>query len=165
MALLSVLKHICPKGHPLISNLQMKLEAFLLLKVSTAPSLPPSPPEISHVFCGPLRLLLRNPKHEFFRVFPYNSQLVHPSSTLTAKIPQILQEPSKKPPISKFFRHCLKSSFQQGIINFWNQGTFSTWTIHKFLYLEYFYITGGLHIFSSEMGSRWGSGALSSFQS
>jgi len=30
-------------------------------------------------------LLLRNPKHVFFRVFPYHSQLLHPLSTLTEK--------------------------------------------------------------------------------
>ncbi|KFO89082.1 hypothetical protein N320_02880, partial [Buceros rhinoceros silvestris] len=29
--------------------------------------------------------LLRNPKHVFCRVFPYHSQILHPSSTLTAK--------------------------------------------------------------------------------
>lgn len=40
----------------------------------------------------------------------------------------------------------------------WNQGTFSIQTIHRLLYLEYFYIAGGLDIFSSEMGSRRGSG-------
>ncbi|KFP12945.1 hypothetical protein Z169_09351, partial [Egretta garzetta] len=32
--------------------------------------------------------LLRNPKHVFFRVFLYHSQLLHPSSTLTAKYPK-----------------------------------------------------------------------------
>ncbi|KFV95600.1 hypothetical protein N327_03246, partial [Fulmarus glacialis] len=32
--------------------------------------------------------LLRNPKHVFFRAFPYHSQLLHPSSTLTAKYPK-----------------------------------------------------------------------------
>lgn len=76
-----------PKVIP-ISKLQMKLEALLLLKLSTVPRLPLSPPEISHVFCGTLRLLLRNPKHAFFRVFPCNSQLLHPCSTLTAKYPK-----------------------------------------------------------------------------
>lgn len=60
---------------------------------------------------------------------------------------------------SKFFRHCLKSSFYQSIISFQNQGTFGIQITHRLLCLEYFNIGGGLDIFSSEMGSRQGSGA------
>ncbi|KFQ77421.1 hypothetical protein N335_02533, partial [Phaethon lepturus] len=32
--------------------------------------------------------VLRNPKHVFFRVFPYHPQLLQPSSPLTAKYPK-----------------------------------------------------------------------------
>ncbi|KFW82169.1 hypothetical protein N305_02432, partial [Manacus vitellinus] len=32
--------------------------------------------------------ILRNPKLAFFRAFPYHSQLLHPSSTLTEKYPK-----------------------------------------------------------------------------
>lgn len=100
MALLSVLNHISPKGHPLISNLQTKLEAFLLLlKLSTVPILLPSPPETSHPFCG--HPFIEEPQTCLFQGISVSIPAPSPFLNIDCKIPQVLQEPSvflcKKP--------------------------------------------------------------------
>lgn len=92
MALLSVLNHISPKGNPLISNLQMKLEAFLLLlKLSTVPILLPSPPETSHPFCAPLSYIsIEKPKTCLFQGISISFPAPPPFLNIDCKIPQVL---------------------------------------------------------------------------
>lgn len=79
-----------PRGNPLIFNLHVKLENFwLLLDLSTEPMLPPLPSEKVILSMDPsVTLLLRNPKHLFFRVFPCHSNLLHPSPKLIVKYPK-----------------------------------------------------------------------------
>lgn len=90
MALLSVLNHTFPKGNPLIPNLQMKSEAFLLLvKFSTVAAIPPSPPETNHPSCGPLsHTFIEEPKTCLFQGISLSFPAPPPSSTLTAKYPR-----------------------------------------------------------------------------
>lgn len=178
MALLSVLNHISPKGNPLIPNLQMKSEAFLLLVIfSTVPAIPPSPPETSLSSCGPLsHTTIEEPKPGLFQ----GISLIIPSSstppqhwlqntpgtvgTTGAFLQKAWRNHHQQDSIcccwnqaqpscgtgmtrgwgalalvlpvlcsdSKCLRCCPKSSLHQSIINFWNQGTFSNQTIHRF---------------------------------
>lgn len=117
-----------PKGNPLISNLHVKLETFLwLFKLSTVPILPPSSPETSHPFCGPLsHTLLRNPNHVFFQGISAPFPVLPSSPTFIAKIPQVLYEPSvffcKKPEETTVSKTALvPARLSQGVGGGWRE--------------------------------------------
>lgn len=90
-------KVISPKGNPLISNLKMKLENFLLLlNLSTVPILPPWPPEIKRsLSVAPLsHTLTEELKPCLFQGISFSLPAPPPLLSTDCEIPSVVKETS-----------------------------------------------------------------------